>query len=390
MVPVRSVVIETVGEAPVAEPLDRWRAECPGCGVLALVAEADRPAAVPLLQALCRGRGIPLRGAVFPALVAGDRFLGHGLVLLRLDVMPFAPILAPLPAAQPARQAAVEELAAQLLARLERPRATALFLVFDAMVPDVASLLDVLYLKLADGVRYFGVNAGSETFRPMPCLFDEEREAQGGVLALLLPGHPGAVVEHGYQAPERTISATATEGNRIQTIDWRPAFEVYQEEIREEYGLAVDRESFYRHAVHFPFGLVRADGEILVRIPVALEDDGSLFCVGEVPANALLTPLRAPAVDSGWTVDRLAQGLATLQGRDLGPESELLAFYCAGRRLHLGERAATELAALAERTGTRRIAGALSLGEIGHPMRWGYPLFHNAAILCCGWGPDEA
>jgi len=37
--------------------------------------------------------------------------------------------------------------------------------------------------------------------------------------------------------------------------------------------------------LHFPFGIIRANHEVLVRIPVALEEDGSLFCVGEVPAQ---------------------------------------------------------------------------------------------------------
>ena len=380
------VVHEAAPGEEVGAVLDLWKARFPDGGVLALAAEADREDAVPLLQGLCRARGIPLRGAVFPALVSGGRFLRHGVVLLRLDSLPLARIYSPLAPADPSRPAVVEELCADVVSRLERPRDTSLLLVFDAMVPDISTLLDALYLRLADGVRYLGVNAGSETFRPMPCLFDEEREIQDGVLALLLPGHPGAVVDHGYQAPERKISATATEGNRIITIDWRPAFEVYQEVVREEYGVPIDRETFYRYAVHFPFGIVRADGQIIVRIPVALEADGSLFCVGEVPPHALLTLLRAPAVDSAATVERLARGLEQLHGDTTG--TELLAFYCAGRRLHLGERAETELAELAARTAARSVAGALSLGEIGHSMLWGYPLFHNGAILCCRWSPS--
>ncbi len=381
----RLLVVEETNEADVEAALDRSTGGAGAAGVLALVAEADREAAVPLLQRLCRSRGLSLRGAVFPALVSGSRFLSRGVALLSLDAPPTAGLHGPLPADRHARAAAVERIGGDLVRGIERPHDTSLLLVFDAMVPDVSSLLDALYLALADGVHYLGVNAGSETFRPMPCLFDEERQLQDGFLTLLLPGHPGAVVEHCYQAPERKISATATEGNRIVTIEWRPAFEVYGELIRDVYGIAIDRESFYRYAVHFPFGLVRADGEIIVRIPVALEEDGSLFCVGEVPPHALLTLLRAPAVDSAATVERLAAGLARLTGGG-APSEALLAFYCAGRRLHLGERAADELSSLAARAGAGRVAGALSLGEIGHTKQWGYPLFHNGAILCCPWG----
>jgi hypothetical protein len=39
-----------------------------------------------------------------------------------------------------------------------------------------------------------------------------------------------------------------------------------------------------------------ANQQLLIRIPVALEDDGSVFCVGEVPENAVLMMMQAPPV----------------------------------------------------------------------------------------------
>lgn len=380
----RMRLLESLQEPELADVLGAWRSERPRMGVLALVAEADREAAVPALQAACARLEVPLCGAVFPALLDRDVFVRRGLLLLRFDEMPPFALYAPLGPSHPAVPATVERLAGDLAARLDQPGEQALFLVFDATVVNIATLLDELYLRLADRVRYMGVNAGSETFRPMPCLFDNTRLVQDGVLAVLLPDHPGAVVEHGFRAPERMISATSTDGNRIITIDWEPAFEVYREVVRAEYGVAIDASSFYRFAVHFPFGIVRARGEIVVRIPVALEADGSLFCVGEVPPNAVLTLLRPEEVDSARTVEALASGLRHNHG-DLR-QAELLTFYCAGRRLHLGQRARQELALLAERTGAARLSGALSLGEIGHSLQWGCPLFHNAALVCCRWG----
>jgi hypothetical protein len=127
----------------------------------------------------------------------------------------------------------------------------------------------------------------------------------------------------------------------------------------------------------------------LVRIPVALEQDGSLFCVGEVPPNALLTLLQAPAVDSAQTITALTDGLSEFGGSPAG--QELLLFYCAGRRLHLGiEAAENELRMLAQRTQAKQIAGALSLGEIGGSTQWGYPLFHNATLVASYWGRSDA
>lgn len=370
-------------EGAIGRVLAAWQAEYPRMGVLALLPEAERDA-VAGLQALCARHKVPLVGAVFPALIEGEAFRTHGVWLLRFPTMPHVALHANLPRDAEGAARAAGEIAADVRARLGDAQEATLFLLFDAMVPNIATLLDELYLGLANRVHYMGVNAGSETFKPMPCLFDGERLIQNGVLVLLLEPHRGAILEHGYAAPARMRMATSTEGNRIAQIDWRPAFDVYRELVSTQFGVEITPGNFYEYAVHFPFGIVRANHEILVRIPVALEADGSLFCVGEVPPNALLTLLEAPAVDSVHTLDTLVAGLAA-QHASLA-DHELLLFYCAGRRLHLGVEAATrELAALAQRIQTVGIAGALSLGEIGSSTQWGYPLFHNATLVATCW-----
>ena len=64
----------------------------------------------------------------------------------------------------------------------------------------------------------------------------------------------------------------------------------------------------------------------------------------------------------------------------------MLTFYCAGRRLHLGrDAAANELRSLSARMAGGRQLGALSLGEIGSLRVAGYPMFHNATLVCRPW-----
>jgi len=78
------------------------------------------------------------------------------------------------------------------------------------------------------------------------------------------------------------------------------------------------------------------------------------------------------------------QGLTEING-DLSGR-EMVLFYCAGRRLHLGlDAAAGELSEFGQLSRAAAMAGALSLGEIGSSLRWGYPLFHNATLVAMGW-----
>lgn len=365
------------------ETLLAWKQRYPTMGVCALLPEAQK-AHLALLQECCARAQVELVGAIFPALVADGQFQTDGVWLLRLDPMPAHILQADLPTDREGVQRVSEALAQRVVDQIGGVDEVTLFMVFDAMVPNIGTYLDELYLHLANRVHYAGVNAGSETFAPMPCLFDGQRTVQNGVLMLMLPHHKGAILEHGYRAPKHTVYATSTDGNRITQIDWRPAFEVYQELVQRQYGVQITAQNFYEHAVHFPFGIVRANHHVVVRIPVALHADGSLFCVGEVPPNAVLTLLQSPSVDSQETLKVLSSGIADLQGAADG--RDLLLFYCAGRRMHLGlETATRELQAFATGMDGVSVAGALSLGEIGGSTLHGYPLFHNAALLATTW-----
>lgn len=364
--------------------LSDWQARYPGTGVFALMPEAEA-AAVPELQAACRARGITLAGGLFPALIAAQEFTTTGAWLLRLEAA--TPVFL-IPEANAAPDNAAGKIAAALLSTLDACEqadgaAPTLFLVCDAMLPHIGSMLDELFLLLADRVEYAGVNAGSERFQPMPCLFDATRVLGDAVLALVLPSRQRVVLEHGFAAPQRVMTATSASGNEVVSIDWRPAFEVYQEIIGAEYGVTLTRDNFYQHAVHFPFGILRANQEVLVRIPVALTDAGGLLCVGEVPENAVLVLLRAPQAGADGCIRRLAGDLETAYNPLC--ERHLLTFYCAGRRMHLNDAALVELAELQTATGADLMAGALSLGEIGSTCTTGYPLFHNATLVCTPW-----
>ena len=365
----------------VQETLSAWQVTAHNSGVFALLPEAEKER-LPELQAACRERGLALFGGVFPSLVDQQGFVNAGVWLLSLQPTPPTFLISDLDKKDNPANSIAEALE-QLLEQSSPAQTPTIFLVFDAMLPNISTILDELYLRLADRVNYVGVNAGSETFKPIPCLFDTNQIVSNGVLGILLPGNVTAALEHGYSAPEQLVMATSTSGNRIRSIDWRPAFSVYKELVQAEYGIDLTPDNFYQYAVHFPFGILRANDEVAVRIPVALTDDGSVFCVGEVPENAMLALLKAPTANAVDCVTGLATKLVANNGSL--QERGLLAFYCAGRRLHLGNDASKELTELKKQTSPIQLAGALSLGEIGSTRDGGYPLFHNATLVCLPW-----
>jgi len=376
-------VLESFEIDRVVRALDAWRAHdaaaAPSKGVLALVCEREGAQAVEALQRAARTLGLPLAGAIVPGVVADGTFRRDGALLLPFDASRPRSIIA---FAQVDGRSSDEALAALAKFALEHSAedgGDTLLLLVDAMTPDVASVLDRLYLDLGDRVNYAGACVGSETFRSMPCVFDEHEFVAGAVLAILLPRHPGIDLAHHYQGHQALWVATASTGSHVQAIDGRPAFDVYRQLMRSEYGIELDRDNFYEYAVHFPLALDRARGEPLVRIPVGTDDDGSVVCSGEVPENALVSVVRAIEPGSLETSREVA-GRVRANGAQVA-----LAFYCAGRLLHLGAQAGgDELRALADALAPAPVLGALCLGEIGAGSRQ-YPAFHNATIAAMPW-----
>lgn len=364
--------------AALARALDGVTRGPEGTGCVVLLTEGD-VAAVPTLQAWAQQRGRRLFGGVVPGLVIEGRFERKGALLLALH--PEVPVaLVPLPpeAGRTADRGLVE--LAEFAAQHANPAGgDTLFLLLDATIADIGSMIDRLYAQTGDALNYAGSCVGSETFRRVPCVFDAQRFLDQAVIAAVLPRHPGPVLAHHYSGGAADWVASAAEGNRVERIDGRPAFDVYRELMAREFGIDLSKENFYQYAVHFPFAVNRARGEPLVRIPIQVGDDGAVICFGEVRANALLGVVRAVEPGDPGT----AQAVAAAGGA--GPHPAILAFYCAGRLLHLQEGAALkELAALSAAVAPKAVFGALSLGEIGSAQAI-YPAFHNATIVALPW-----
>jgi hypothetical protein len=94
----------------------------------------------------------------------------------------------------------------------------------------------------------------------------------------------------------------------------------------------------------------------------------------------MLRVLKAPALDECSCAQDI--GTAMHSGSTETPAFSFLTFYCAGRRMHFGADAVTEIAQIHATLFHSRVFGALSLGEIDTLEYLDYPRFHNAAVVC--------
>lgn len=185
------VSVKEISRACITPVLTQWRSQYPEMGVIAFLPEGEAEQ-LGALQATFHEASIPLIGAIFPALIDGCTFQECGVILIRLDIMPYYLLRGEVDGDEADLEDTCEEIAGELAQHISATsESITLFLLFDAMLPNITQILDGLYLNLADLVHYMGVNAGSESFQPMPCLFDNEHVVQNGILATLLPEHDG-------------------------------------------------------------------------------------------------------------------------------------------------------------------------------------------------------
>ncbi|MDH5717202.1 MAG: FIST C-terminal domain-containing protein [Spirochaetia bacterium] len=345
----------------------------PEGGILFLITEKEK-SKIKKLQQIFNKYKLSLIGAVFPQLIENDNFLENGALLIKFNKMPYYCIQNDLSEEEIEYDFQMRELSENIKKNIHSSKNYTLFLIFDAFVSKIASMLSELYVLLADIVNYAGANAGSETFKQIDCIFSINKIYKNALLAVLLEDNSECVLEHGYKAPEKKVVATATQKNEIISINWQSAFTAYSNILFENFNIKINSSNFYKYAVHFPFGIIKADGQIIVRIPVSLKKEKSIFCVGEIKENSLLTVLEAPKENSYKTIKSMSKQLKS--------KNEIMLFYCAGRKMHFNDSSKKELSEFRNLLKKNKIYGVLSLGEIGQIKNTRLPELHNGAILC--------
>ncbi len=316
----------------------------PGDGIAALLCDEDHQR----LDGVIEGLGdVPTIGGVFPAIIADGERKTTGLVLRPLPLGGLGTRMVPLVEGdQPL------------------PEGTVGAMVFvDGLGDGVAGYLRRLFAANGADVTVVGGGAGSLTFERRPAVFTEAGSAIDAAVVACLPETLSLGVGHGWQRFSGPLVATRTDGNTIHELNWRPAAEVYREIVEPDAGVEITIDGFFDVAKGYPFGIVRDGLEDVVRDPIEMGADGSLFCVGDVPANSVLHLLKG-------TEDSLLAAAEDAAKQSVAPVAagpvDAFVVDCISRTLYLEDGFDAELTRIEGVLGAdrRAVDGVLSLGEI--------------------------
>ncbi|MCA8980296.1 MAG: FIST C-terminal domain-containing protein [Planctomycetes bacterium] len=345
----------------------------PGEMLAILVAEQDKPNLDEVVAAL-NETGVRYFGALFPGLILGNDSIETGAIVVRMRSAG-EPLLV---RGLDRTDFAVPEMAG--IAGSAPGTHTAVVLV-DGLTANVSRLLSELFGRLGNCVHYIGGGAGSLSLKQEPCVFSRDGAFQDAAVIGFIPRGSTLGVRHGWSQFHGPVVATRAAGNVIYELNWQNAFDVYRDALQQFVDEPITKHNIFQITKSFPFGIFKEGQEDVVRDPVAVDDDGGLICVGEVPENAVLNVLNG---DSDSLI-----AAATLAARDCAPATGTvlhgaMIVDCVSRTIFLAERFAEELDAVQE--SLRKLDsqiplwGMLSLGEISSHGE-GYVEFFNKTIV---------
>jgi hypothetical protein len=189
----------------------------------------------------------------------------------------------------------------------------------------------------------------------------------------------GIGVRHGWRRVGEPMLVTSSMGNRVYTLDDRPALDAYLMHLGVSEPAHPDQEGLARLALTHPLGLSRLNGEDTARfIGGGNFAERSLSCIAEVPQGALVWVMEGHAQSVLEATDAACgDSLAALGGR---PPLGMIAFDCIARRAVLGERGIrSEISRLAVMASGAPVAGFYTYGEIARIR--GVRGFHNQTLV---------
>lgn len=246
------------------------------------------------------------------------------------------------------------------------------FVLPDGFAANISEVVRGLYNSMGPDFKYVGGGAGDNLRFFKTCQFTETGLASDALAVALLDGPTVQTgIGHGWQPTGEPLVITAARGKRVFEIDGRPAFEVYSERLG---GIPVDK--FAEYGMRYPLGIPDICGNHLIRDPLAVNDDGSIDFVTEVPRSAVVSIMEGEVADLIETARSVSQAAA---GKVAGPQF-VLVFDCISRCLLMDEEFERELKAIRQAVGMEvPILGCLTFGEVGSYAD--VPLFHNKTMV---------
>jgi len=261
---------------------------------------------------------------------------------------------------------------------------TRTLLIFtDVYADNIPLLIETLYEKYFKEMALVGGSAGRIINIDQPSLFICDDFFAGGAIIAAVEDFISVGVNHGWQPISEPAIANSVEKNILKLINFEPALEYYKRIVEQDAGIKLTADSFIDVAKSYPLGMLKYDGDIILRVPFSVGEENSLLVAGEMPENFVLV------VTKGYPDKLIAAAGTAVEQAKIAFESKMkispgkaLIIDCLARALFLEDRFNDELKIIANKAGSDVfLFGFLSLGEIASTGDKYIELYYNTIVI---------
>ncbi len=252
-----------------------------------------------------------------------------------------------------------------------------LFVFTDGLAQGCAILIEELFNHFGLNINFIGGGAGSLSLQQSPCVISNAGLQQDVAILGLMTQATGVGVAHGWQPITEAYRVTESKGNAIISLNWQPAFDVYQEVIQQHSQLSITEENFFGIAKAYPFGITKVNAELVVRDPIITQNK-QLICVGDVPQGSFVHILTGDLASlPAAAADAKNKALASLP--EQSPIKWQLFIDCISRVLFMEQQFDRELTNVS--IAQVPMVGALTLGEIANNGQDYLEFYNKTAVV---------
>jgi hypothetical protein len=279
------------------------------------------------------------------------------------------------------REGAARELAASFTGQgNHRYLYRSALILTDALAGYADDLIESLNLLTAGTYSLFGGGAGDDAqFTRTHVFYGAEVVPDAAVGLEILSNKPlGIGVSHGWIPASAPMRVTEAEGMRLASLNATPAAEVFQEHAQAT-GQTFDPDNPVPFFLHNIIGIDTGSGYKL-RVPLAVNPDGSVMCAADIPAGATVQIMSATG---GSSADAAESATVAALEQLKGNEPKVALFFdCVATRLRMGKEFGLEMDALKRVLGSTKYAGCNTYGQIARTERQ-FSGFHNCTAVVC-------
>lgn len=248
----------------------------------------------------------------------------------------------------------------------------------DALAGHADQLVEELTVLTSGKYQFAGGGAGDDANFSQTHVFHGTDAYSDAVVALeLLSKKPlGIGVGHGWVPAGKALRVTAAEGMRLVSLNGVPAVEAFEDHAGAT-SQKFDRNHPLPFFLHNILGIDTGDGHRL-RVPLAVNDDGSINCAAEIPPGVRLHIMKATE-DSAIIAAKKATESAVLGLRGAKAGAALF-FDCVATRLRMGDAFGFELDSVGESLGGAGFVGCNTYGQIAR-AEGQFGGFHNCTAV---------